>query len=512
VRNNTVTRERPATHALVSRVLPGVAVAAVIMAYCAARYGDAVGTFFFVDDFWLMRDAADIDRGSGWPFVEVFRPTNAGFLLYRPLSAAGYFYVLRQLFGVDASAYHAAHLVLFALNACLVAAIVRSLTASWGWALAGGLFYAAAPGHTLAVYHVAVSVMNVPATVVFLMLLWWLRAPERWRAPGAALLQVVALLCGEHAVVTPLLLAWLIPFGPPRASVKARVRSVLPVAAVTALYVAAKLGYFLHHGWPSGGYAMTADPATWLGNLGRFAVVTANLPALRITNATTRLAVGIAVAAALPALILLAYRRGGAWTLAATGLGFFVTALLPVLALADHFYGYHIGIAALGIVLAGIGVCRTFPRRGGVLATAILLLVLAVDRATCDRAGRNDPVAQLVLNAQAVGRELLRDLDETARSVAAGTTITVPDSPLCQWAIAFGGADRVFFDPPIRAQCGDAPPLPGYAAPVPLMRAGRDVPTPGTDPAWDWLRRGAAAVHAVYAGDCRPTGSDPPAK
>jgi len=75
-----------------------------------------------------MRDAADIDRGSGWPFVEMFRPSHTGFLLYRPLSGVAYFYVLRQLFSVDASPYHAAHLLLFAVNASLVAAIVRTLT------------------------------------------------------------------------------------------------------------------------------------------------------------------------------------------------------------------------------------------------------------------------------------------------------------------------------------------------------------------------------------------------
>ena len=489
-------------HFRVSRILPGVAVAAVIVAYCAARYGDAVGLFFFLDDFWIMRDADAIHRGSGWPFVEVFRNSHNGFLLYRPLAGVGYYYVLRQLFGVDASAYHGAHLLLFAANACLVAAIVRTLTVSWGWALAGGLLYAAAPGNTLAAYHVAVSVMTVPATVVFLAVLWWLRAPERWRAAGVTLLQVVALGCSEYAVVTPLLLAWFTPLGSSRTSGAARIRPLLPVAAVTTLYLAAKLVYFLRYGQPSGGYALSYDPTVWLANLGRFAVVTSNLPALRITNATTTAVIGMALVAALAVLVFLAHRRGDPWTLPAVGLGFFVTALLPVVALADHFYGYSIGIAALGMVLAGIGVCRTLPRGRGVVAIAMLAVVLVVDRATCDRAGRDDSDMKLMLRAQRRARELLRDLDQTARSAAVGTTILVPRSTLSDSVIKFGGANRVFFDPPIPVHFADEPPQPGHSAPVPLIRAGRDISVPGTDPRWDWLRHAAAAAHAVYAGDC----------
>jgi hypothetical protein len=224
---------------------------------------------------------------------------------------------------------------------------------------------------------------------------------------------------------------------------------------------------------------------------------------LRITNAATTAAIGTTLVAALAALVFLAHRRGGPWTLPAVGVGFFISALLPVVALADHFYGYGIGIAALGMVLAGIGVCLALPRGGGVLATAMLALVPVVDRATCDRAGRDDPNVKLMLGAQRRGGELLRDLDQTARSVPAGTAILVPSSTLAYWVIRFGGADRVFFDPAIPVDFGDTPPRPGNPAPAPLIRAGRDIPAPGRDPSWDWLRHAAAAAHAAYAGDCR---------
>jgi hypothetical protein len=155
------------------------------------------------------------------------------------------------------------------------------------------------------------------------------------------------------------------------------------------------------------------------------------------------------------------------------------------------------------MVLAAIGMCRALPRGGGVVAAAILAIVLVVDRATCDRAGRDDPDMKLMLRTQLRSRELLRDLDQTARSAPAGTAILVPRSSLTDSVIKFGGANRVFFDPPIPVEFGDAPLPPGHPAPVPLIRAGRDIPVPGADPSWNWLRRAAAAAHAAYAGDCR---------
>jgi hypothetical protein len=474
----------------------------VIAAYCFARYGDAVGMFFFLDDFWLLRDADAVYEGPWNPLVEVFRPSHNGFLLYRPLTQLGYFYVLRQLFGVDASPYHAFHLGLFATNAWLVAAIVRTVTASWGWALAGGLLYAAAPGHALAVYWVAAAVMTGTATIMFLLLLWWLRAPARWQAPGAALLQIAALGCSEHAVVTPLLLVWITPLTQRRGTIAERLRPVLPTLAVTVAYLAAKLVYFLRYGFPSGGYALTAAPAEWCLNLGRFALAVGNLPTLRITKPATVLGLGAVLAAALPILIVVAARRGGRWTLPAVGLGLFVTALLPVLPLAQHFYRYFIGVAALGLVLAGVGVGRALPR-GGLLAAVLVLAVLAVDRSTCDRAARDDADVQLLVMAERLGRDLVRDLDHTARMAPAGRKIRVPASRLNASVIGFGGADRVFFDPPIPVHYGADPPPPNEPEPLPLSSAGNDGPTPGATPSWDWLRGAAAAAYAVYAGPCR---------
>ena len=127
--------------------------------------------------------------------------------------------------------------------------------------------------------------------------------------------------------------------------------------------------------------------------------------------------------------------------------------------------------------------------------------VLVVDGATCHRAAENGTAVQLMRLASAQGRATLRGLAATAARAPAGVPILVPVSADNEAMIAFGQANRVFFDPPIAVRYGERP---SAAAPaMPLLPASPDTPVPGADPRWDWLRAAAAAAHARYAGDCR---------
>jgi len=423
-------------------------------------------------------------------------------MLYRPLSTVGYFYLLRQLFGLDASAYHAFHLLLFACNSFLAAAIVRALTASWGWGLAAGLLYAAAPGHMLAVYWVGAATMTVTATVVLLSLLWWLHAPARWRNAGGVALQVVALLCSEHAVVVPALLAWLMLLGPRRATLRETAWAVLPTAAVTGLYLVAKVVYLMIAGFPHPAYAPVPDAGGWVTNLGRFAIATGGPPTLLLTSEPAALAVGATLLAALVALGVLARRRGGAALLPALGLALFITALSPVLPLTRHYFSYFIGVAALGMALAVVGACRALPRGGGAVAAALVIAALASDRVTCERAAGAEPNVALLRNMQASSRELLRSVDQTARLAPQGRRVQVPDTPLDMSVIGFGGANRVFFNPPIAITYGTPAGLGADQNPMPLVPPGADIPVPGRTPDWDWLRRAATMLHRPWVAGC----------
>ena len=482
-------------------LLAGGAVCAAILAYVGLRYGDAVGLYFFLDDFWVLRDAARVRASGTWALPQLFEPSHGGLLLYRPLTQLGYFYLLRLLFGLDPSAYHAFHLLLFGLNACLAAGIVRALTASWGWALAGGLLYAAAPGHTLAVYWLAAATMTGTATVVLAAMLWWLVAPDRWRAIGAGALQVVALGASEHAIALPLLLAALALLGPRRQTSGATLRGIAPAAAVCALYLGVKLVYFLEHGFPSGGYALKAQVGDWITNLGRYASASLAMPPLAPLSPDAARGIGVGTLVALPIAVGLAWRRGGAPALPALGLVVFVVALLPVLPLTEHYFDYFVGVAALGIALLLVGLCRALPRGAGVAGAALVATVLIADRATCHRVAENGTAVQLMRLASAESRATLRALAATAARAPAGMPILVPVSPNNAAMIDFGQANRVFFDPPIAARTNERP---SAAAPaMPLLPAPPDTPVPGADPRWDWLRAAAAAAHARYAGDCR---------
>src|SRR6185369_6661218 len=136
------------------------AAAVVLLAvYSVARYRDALLSFFFLDDFWLLRTGAEFPWGSLFGFAQVFRPTHVGFQLYRPLTQTGYFALLWPLCGTDATGYHAVQLLAFVAAVLLVFAIARRLTGSVAGATGAGLIYATAPGHAVAVFWLAAFTM-----------------------------------------------------------------------------------------------------------------------------------------------------------------------------------------------------------------------------------------------------------------------------------------------------------------------------------------------------------------
>jgi len=98
---------------------------AVVAVFYVLSYGDATGTFFSADDYWVMADAADVHMRGPLDVVQFFVPGHNGFALYRPLSTVAYFYVLHGLFGYDPAGYHAAQLTLNVIDAALVYAIAK---------------------------------------------------------------------------------------------------------------------------------------------------------------------------------------------------------------------------------------------------------------------------------------------------------------------------------------------------------------------------------------------------
>src|SRR5947199_9455810 len=133
---------------------------AVVAVFYVLSYGDATGTFFSADDYWVMADAADVHMRGPLDVVQFFVPGHNGFALYRPLSTVAYFYVLHGLFGYDPAGYHAAQLTLNVIDAALVYAIAAHVLDSSFLGLATALLYAAAPGSALAAYWVALCTVT----------------------------------------------------------------------------------------------------------------------------------------------------------------------------------------------------------------------------------------------------------------------------------------------------------------------------------------------------------------
>lgn len=433
-------RSRALTITTVSAIVAG------LLVYCLARYGDAVLGFFFLDDFWLLHAARFIDQGQQSALWAIFQPTAAGFGLYRPLTQTAYFYLLRRMFVLDATGYHAVQLFVFAVNTILVLAIARNVTASWTRAAAAAFLYAAAPGHAVAVYWIAAFTMVGTTFVILTTMLWWLSTTGSVRIIGCTVLQVIGLLCSEHAIVLPGLLGLLAVLAPRGDASRAIVRQLLPAFGIVMAYLAGKAIYFMRAGVPTGPYAPHVDPVTWVEEIGRYTGATVNVLTLAQPNSV---ALGIGVLIFTVAAVVLAARGHQRWCTVALGSGIFLVALLPVLPLTDHYYDYFIGIATLGSSMTIVALCDFLPRWGGAAAIGVAVVVLSVDLLTCDRAALNNPAVRAVTDGQQAASDLVHSMHATEQLVGPKVEIVVPRSPITDYVIDNGNAHQVFFTPPI---------------------------------------------------------------
>ena len=477
------------------------ALALLLVLYVAARYGDAVLNFFFLDDFWVLHDAMMADRQHGGGVWRLLMPGHMGFILYRPLSTVAYFAALRALFGLDATGYHLVQILAFAGNAILALAVAQQLTRSWIQAAAVALLYAAAPGHALAVYWVALFTMMGTAFVVLAAMLWWLTTAGRVRTLGCAVLQVIALLCSEHAVVLPVLLAAMAVLGRTRSVAVKGLRQLAPAVAIDALYVIAKLWYFHTVAAPPRAYAVQVSGTDWLYNLGRYGVASLNLATLARFGAPAATALGLLIVLAAAAAIAATLAGYGRWRMVGLGCAVFIVSLCPVLPLTDHYYDYYVGIAAFGMALALVGLCDAIDRRRGAwLAVGLVLAVLATDLLTCDRAARDNQVLADALAGQRVSAFLLMSVSATRELYGVDAELKIDHSPATGYVFDQGNAQEVFFDPPVRITViGGRTKSPTAAPPLHAVLNA----DPSRPPFWQnadlqWVRRLLPAIHSGY--------------
>jgi hypothetical protein len=475
-----------------------------LVAFVAVRCRAAVFGFFFLDDFWVMRDAARISIHSPTDLFDFFRLSHVGFVMYRPLTTVTYFWVLRHLFGYDSSAYHAFQVLVFAGSTLLAFDIGRRLTDSTAAGLAVGIAFAIAPGQMVAAHWLAAFTVTGTAFAMLLLLWLWLVLSGWPRVIACTVMQAIGLLCSEHAVVGPLLLVILALLSPRRESRREAVRGIAPGAVLVAGYLIAKVWYLSHTTRRAPGYALTLDPTQWFLHVGRYLAHAVNAIALLDLSEADLTWIGVALAAAGLVAAWRVLRGADQWALLATGLAVFGVALAPVLGLRAHLYPQYVALAALGPALAIVGICRLATRHWRVLSLVCAFALLGVESISGGRAWAHDPIYHLIAKPPNA-RLWLQAAQRTAEVVDPATEILIPRDKGTAYLFAFAQVQTFFPGLPRNIRLYDPRRPPAMHRGVFVLAGPRESldasrPVPGCEPRWDWLRRAAAPGGDVVAG------------
>jgi hypothetical protein len=478
----------------------GVATLAALSALFFWSSRDCLRSFFHFDDFWVLAAAHRVHIDGPWDLLQIFRPIH-GLILYRPLSTVGYFYALRQIFGYNPVAYHAAQIAFHVLNGMLVYLIAdRLFFGSRLQAAATALIYATAPGHALATCWNALFTMTGAAFFYFAALLAWVGWDRRGRLPATIVLFVLALLCSEHGVSLPLALtlASVLLLGH---SGWRLLRELAPFYLLATGYAATKLYYVafrLSDAFPDPmqravvqkGYAISLAPLPVLNHLGHYlsfaldalyALPIGEVAATVLGAAFLLSTIGVTVAAALRRW------RGRLARIVAFGMGLFIVGLGPVLVLENHLYSYYVGIAAAGMALALVAVASMVPRVPRVAVVALLGLVLAVHFGVTANSVRGSEEFRFFRSFTRAATQWLYTLATYAEPGTVDEVI-VPGDALTNMVFEVGRAHEIFLCAPYTVRTVQSPET-EPSAPRRLI-VSRPVPLPRlVEGSWSWLGR-----------------------
>lgn len=234
----------------------------IALVLVAAAFHGVTRLYFFGDDFFVVRDAVDLERGREFLRSLVH---SKGEIYYRP---AGYFLLwLSSLpLGLDPAKWHLLNLLLHLTDCALLYGVSLRLGFLPSTALLAALLFGIHGSRCEAVvwiggYFELLSLFFVLATL--LLYLRWRQSGDRWARMGAVCSFVLGMWSKESAYALPLLL-FILPWHE-KETWSRRIRSVAP------FFVAAGLA-FIHRWLIIGGIGGYADPAS-----GRSEAATINL-------------------------------------------------------------------------------------------------------------------------------------------------------------------------------------------------------------------------------------------
>lgn len=210
--------------------------ALAVLAAIAAVYGNAIGAYFYEDDFqWLMS-------------TYTFQPPhvfNIGSYshFYRPVIEL-YFWAATPLFAGSPALFHTANIALHAVNALLLFLFVREAAGSDRHGFLAAVFFIGLPGYIEAIAWVGALAEPIGAAFGCLALWSFLRftssGRESWRALSLAGF-ALALLTHESSVVffpTLLLAGWAFAAPPATNDWRGHVRRYAPYIIILIAYLA----------------------------------------------------------------------------------------------------------------------------------------------------------------------------------------------------------------------------------------------------------------------------------
>ena len=422
--------------------------AACLLAAVLAVYAFTLGFGFVFDDHLQVERNPWLRSPDGlrlfltrpfWGFNREQGPLGSNY--YRPAFGA-FDSLLARLYGLDATAFHAASVGLHLGVCLLVAAGASRLTRSPAAALAAGLLFAVHPAHAEAVAWVGGQPDLLAAVFALTAVLAYLKAKDEgkgsWIGPLAYLL---ACLAKETGVATLLVLAaveateWRRDGSPKRAAIR-----LAPYVGVLAAYLALRihaLGSFAPRN-----YGVTASVSVAMGYgaalLARylgFLVVPFPAKVLAVVAVPPLLSLGVlaGLALAVVALVGLAVTawRGTGRREIVLPLAFLFAFLLPVLRAdaigGSNFAERYLYLPSVGLAwLVGMLVSRLPAQRALALAGMVIIAGLGVaaamraaiyrdDRTLFAAAVRENPGSEIAHNNLGMALYAQGRLDEAER-------------------------------------------------------------------------------------------------
>jgi len=339
----------------------------------------AAGEWFSEDDFAFL---AYVRITDPWSWLQVYLPLEERFwTFYRPLSMETFFWVGYRLFGLEAFGFFAISLGLHFLSAGLVYRLARQLGFDARVALATALLSVSRHGSLGEIYYGSVFMYVGEVFFSLVSISFFLDYLRRGRAVAqlaSCLGLVLALLCNEVAVATPVLLVW-VALGAGQATIRGRgglrlLRALMPQGLLTLLYLVFRFHWI----------APALTPEVYTPQLG----VQVLLNYVRILSfvfgdAKTLLA-ALALATALLVAVMTrwdARLHGGPLRAAAASAAWIATVLAPfaLLPYAQRRWAMPLAVPVclfLGALLDAFR--RSYvPRRAWALEAGLLALVLA---------------------------------------------------------------------------------------------------------------------------------------